>query len=185
MNEYLDTNIDANIDYNNSNNEFTVSGSINVGDNSILEYYAANPPTYLHSYTGSGLPYTNANMAYQNSTNYGKVIIKNNKYSFNIKYPNAFYAGLGTKYIEPHVIIRVYDINGLVYKPYFIKLYNGIPYRTLTHPPPPNSWPRKNPFFYYGKEKLPIRSQEQILKDSSYPIINEYPTNFWGLKPMQ
>tara|TARA_B100001094_G_C18171016_1_gene795082 strand:+ start:1377 stop:1922 length:546 start_codon:yes stop_codon:yes gene_type:complete len=181
----MEDNFDVNIDYDNNNNSITIYGKIYIENGSVLEYYAANPPNYLHSYTGSGLPFPNSQIAYQNSTNYGKINIKNNTYSFTIKFPNAFYCGLGSKYVEPHVIVRITNTNGNTFKPIFIKLNNGLPYRTLTHPPPPESWPRINSLFYYGRDSLPVRSQEQILRDSSYPILNEYPKNFWGLKPMQ
>lgn len=163
----------------------TIRGTIDADDGDLLEYYAANPPTRTYSYSGTNLPYPNSNVAYCDTKNNGKTLIKNNKYEFTIKYPNAFYAGLGTKYIEPHVIIRVLLKNGLVSQPIFLKLNNGFPYKTLTYSPPPNTWPRNSPLFYYGKDDLPIRSQEQILRDSAYPKENKYPDNFWGLKPMQ
>ena len=35
----------------------------------------------------------------------------------------------------------------------------------------------------FDKEGLPIRTQEQILRDSGYPKDNRVPDNFWGLKP--
>ena len=46
---------------------------------------------------------------------------------------------------------------------YSFKLSGGIPYRTLTYPEKRNS-----PMFYNGRDKLPIRTQEQILRDYSY-----------------
>ena len=51
----------------------------------------------------------------------------------------------------------------------------------LTYPPPPSSAPRCSSIFYSGRNKLPVRTQEQILRDSSYPCINKMPDNFWGL----
>ena len=182
-----------NLDINNLNikitpldhNNVNVKGNIYIEDGSILEYYAGNPPTYMFSNAGSALPYPNANVAYDLNTNSGKVNIKNNKFSFNIKYPNSFYSQLGNKYIEPHVIIRFVDTTDYKYEPIFVKLDDGIPYRNLSHNPPINSWKRNNPFFYSGRDNLPIRSQEEILYDSAYPCNTKYPSNFWGLKPMQ
>jgi len=168
-----------------NNDEVNIKGNAYVDNGSILEYYAANPPTYMFSYSGSALPYPNANVAYDNDYNSGKVIIKNNDFEFNIKYPNSFYSQLGNKYIEPHVIIQITDTSGFKYDPVFVKLDNGIPFRNLSHHPPLENWKRNNPFFYYNKDDLPLRSQEQILKDSSFPTNNKYPNNFWGLKPMQ
>jgi hypothetical protein len=62
-----------------------------------------------------------------------------------------------------------------------VVLGEGIPFRYL-------SWPNlrnwsDGPMFFCGREKLPIRTQAQILKDSSYPCINQEPPNFWGLRP--
>ena len=102
-----------------NNDDVNIKGNAYVDDGSILEYYAANPPTYMFSYSGSALPYPNANVAYDNDYNSGKVIIKNNDFEFNIKYPNSFYSQLGNKYIEPHVIIQITDTSGFKYDPVF------------------------------------------------------------------
>ena len=65
-----------------------------------------------------------------------------------------------------------------------IKIDEGIPFRTLTHPSPPSELPRNSAMFYYCPgSKLPVRSQEQVLRDSEYPETNNMPKNFWGLKP--
>ena len=65
-----------------------------------------------------------------------------------------------------------------------IQIDDGIPFRTLTYPSPPSKAPRDSPMFYYcGRNKLPIRSQEKVLRDSGYPSVNKMPDNFWGLKP--
>ena len=37
--------------------------------------------------------------------------------------------------------------------------------------------------FYKSLQTLPVRSQEQILRDSAYPKKNKMPKNFWGLTP--
>ena len=65
-----------------------------------------------------------------------------------------------------------------------IQIDEGIPFRTLTYPSPPSKNPRTSPMFYHcGKNKLPIRGQEQVLRDSGFPEVNKMPNNFWGLKP--
>ena len=91
--------------------------------------------------------YPNANVAYDSNNNSGKVYIKNNDFSFTIKYPNSFYSQLGNKYIEPHVIIQITDSSGYKYDPVFVKLDDGIPYRSLSHHPPVINWKRQNAFF--------------------------------------
>ena len=37
--------------------------------------------------------------------------------------------------------------------------------------------------FYSGRTRLPTRTQEQILRDSGFPEINQMPPNYWGLRP--
>ena len=37
--------------------------------------------------------------------------------------------------------------------------------------------------FYHCGNSLPVRTQEQVLRDSGYPEDNRMPDNFWGLKP--
>ena len=65
-------------------------------------------------------------------------------------------------------------------KNYVLKLGNGIPFRSLT-------WNKKmnwndGPMFY-SNPNLPVRNQEEILKQSAYPCTNQEPDNFWGLTP--
>ena len=93
-------------------------------------------------------------------------------------YPNAYYAELGTKYIAPQIVFKVYaDGVGLGKQVHIIQLDAGIPYRMLSYPK------KYGVLFYDGMDKLPIRSQEQIIRDSAYPSKNRMPANHWGLKP--
>ena len=102
-----------------------------------------------------------------------------------IKYPNAYYTGLGSLYIEPHVNLKLCGTK----KDYpfsTLKIDDGMPFRTLTYPAPPSKNPRSSAMFYVN-DKITLRSQEQILRDSGYPRFNikpvKMPDNFWGLKP--
>ena len=38
-------------------------------------------------------------------------------------------------------------------------------------------------FYYCSKTKLPVRTQEQVLRDSGYPEDNKMHDDFWGLRP--
>jgi len=151
-------------------------------ENPTIIYWAANPPKYGTSYTGSGLPYYDPIQAYDRTPNKGAVVAENRNFEFKLKFPNGYYTGLGTNYQSPRVHIRVCEKN-CENKLHTIVLGYGTPFRTLTYPPPPNGAPRSGPEFYSGLENLPLRTQEQILVDSGYPQINEMPENFWGLKP--
>lgn len=159
---------------------FLVKGSIKGLGNKTIMYWAPSPPNYRQSYTGSSLPYANPTIAFQNTPNKGFVSTKNGSFEFKIKYPNGYYTGLGSVYVDPHVFIKICDKNGNgTIKS--IKLGNGSPYRMLSYPSPPGKKPRNGPLFYLGREKLSIRTQEQICRDSTYPANNKMPENFWGL----
>ena len=160
--------------------DFIVKGNIKNKSNSLILYWASSPPNYRQGYTGSSLPYANPKMAYQNTPNRGITKAKNGNFEFKIKYPNSYYTGLGSVYMDPHVFIKVCDKNGNG-EIKSIKLGNGSPFRMLSYPPPPGKAPRSGPMFYIGREKLPIRTQEQICRDSGYPPNNTMPENFWGL----
>jgi hypothetical protein len=163
--------------------EYVVRGQIKGGaPDALVVYWAANPPTFSQSYYGSAHPYPNPSVAYENTPNKGSVRCKDGYFEFRVYYPNAYYVGLGTVYVEPHVNIKVStgSENDEVHR---ITLGNGVPFRTLTYAPPTNNYPRYNPLFYQGLGQLPVRTQESILRSSAFPDKNEYPTNFWGMKP--
>lgn len=161
--------------------EFSVSGKTSAPNGSMILFWAANPPNYNTSYAGSGIPYPNPEVAFDHTPNKGAVRVKNGRFQFFIRYPSSFYAGLGTYYVEPHVYYKVCDGGGEESKVHTIRVGNGIPFRMLTYPPPPNTAPRRNVNFYAGRDLLPVRTQEQILRDSGYPTKDVMPKNFWGL----
>lgn len=161
--------------------EYVVSGQTTAPNDSMVLFWAANPPNYNTSFAGSGLPYPSPDIAFDNTPNKGAVRVKNGSFKFFIRYPSSFYAGLGTLYVAPHVYYKVCDNSGKESKVYSVKIGKGIPFRTLTYPPPPTTAPRRNVSFYAGRDSLPLRTQEQILRDSGYPDKNIMPDNFWGL----
>ena len=168
--------------YNEGSGNIYIEGTV-VSDieNPDVIFWAPNPADRRASYSGSGLPFANAIMAYENTPNKGKVKTQNNKFVFRIKYPNAYYALLGTLYVPPVVNIKICDgLNKNKYET--IKIDDGIPYRILSYPSPPSKNNYNSPLFYYEPERE-IRSQEQILRDSGYPKENKTPDNWWGLKP--
>lgn len=150
--------------------------------NAKVLYWAATPPDYIVSYSGAGLPFANPEMAHQNTPNQGMTQANNGEFQFNIKYPNSYYTGLGTVYIPPHVNLKICQDNQCD-EIVSIQLGDGIPFRLLTYPPVPATAPRCSPMFYMGRDRLPVRTQEQILRDSGFPQVNRMPPNFWGLRP--
>lgn len=167
------------------NNDLQIIGELDSQDtiDGKVYFWAASPPTYGTSFYGSGHPYPNPTMAYDNTPNKGVVEIKeDNTFSFNIKYPNAYYIGLGSLYVPPHVNIKLCTDEDNEDKYFNIQVDNGIPFRTLTYPSPPSNKPRISPMFYHETMNT-ARSQEQILRQSGYPEENVMPDNFWGLRP--
>lgn len=165
-----------------SAHDLIVFGKINeVVKNNTVYYAAANPPDYRATYTGSGLPFANQSQAFENSPNRGSVVLINNTFEIKLMYPNSYYIGLGSVLVPPSVQLEYETIDGKQ-RTVTIKLSDGVPYRMLTYPSS-YTLPRKDSMFYSFGWKMPVRTQEQILRDSAYPSINKMSGNFWGLKP--
>lgn len=166
------------INFLNSKQLVKISGKVNenVKDN-ILTFSAAAPADRMTSFSGSGLPFPNAQMAFDNSKNIGSIkISSDNTFSLEMYTPNSYYVGMTHK-IPPTVYFK-YN-NGYKNKNISLKLFDGIPYRSLTYPEQ-----RKDVAFYSSLWALPVRGQEEILRSSGYPsdVMIEY-EKFWGLRP--
>ena len=149
--------------------------------NLMLKYWASSPPTYGSDFSGSGMPYPNKTIAFENSPNRGVVNIINGQFKIKLNYPNSYYDNLGTIYVPPQVQFEIYNTNHeSVSDVLTIILGEGIPYRTQSWPTQRN-W-NDGPLFYKNNN-LPVRTQFQILCDSAYPKTNNMPANFWGLTP--
>ena len=146
-----------------------------------LKFWAANKPTYLTNFAGSGLPYPNEEVAFENTPNVGAVKVDQGEFTYHMQFPNSYYKHLGQTLVPPQVKFKFCDrTNKPISQTYSVKLGNPIPYRSLTWPKM-RDW-NKGPLFYLNKD-LPIRNQEQILRDSAYPAVNQEAPNFWGTKP--
>jgi hypothetical protein len=164
------------------NKDIFVYGRIKeVIPSGYIYYVAANPPDYRATFTGSGLPFANQSQAFENTPNKGRVSIINNSFEIQLMYPNSYYVGLGTVIVPPTVYIEYVNSEGKQ-RNMSIKLSDGIPYRMLSYPMQ-NTLPRKDAMFYKYGWLMPVRTQEQILRDSAYPDENKMASNFWGLKP--
>lgn len=162
--------------------DLIVNGNIKTNSsNTKLYFWAAAPPTFGTSYSGSGMPYPSPEVAYDRTPNKGVVSVVNGQFSINMKYPNAYYTGLGSLYIPPHVNFKICE-DGKSDSYFSVQIDDGIPFRMLTYPAPPTKKPRVSPLFYmepgYG-----ARTQEKILRVSGYPETNTMPDNFWGERP--
>lgn len=169
-----------------SDGEFNIILNIDKPDSTKIIYWAANPPNYNSSYTGSGIPFANPNIAFENSPNIGSGYIKNKLLEINIYYPNSFYASYGTKYIGPVLFYKICNDNELdkltiksnnVNEIKIIDLKNSIPFRNCNY-----SYKTINGPSFYQNHNKKLRTQEEILRDSHYPYKNITPNNFWGNK---
>jgi len=146
-----------------------------------LYWWAAAPPCYGISLSGSGMPYANAVQAYDNTINKGIIDVSSgNGVVFEMKYPNAYYIGLGSLYVPPHINMKLTDGSSEVQ--WVIPVDNGIPFRMLTYPTGQSTIPRNSCMFYEGKP-WGARSQEEILRASEYPSVHQMPTDFWANRP--
>lgn len=165
--------------------QLIVKGKINepVKDNNLY-YVASAPPDYRSTFTGSGLPFATQVQAFQNTPNKGVIQVFNGQeFQIQLMTPNAYYVGLGTVYVPPTLYLEYINTRG-IRRNVSVKLSDGIPYRSLTYPGPgQKTTPRANAMFYSTQFELPVRSQEQILRDSAYPINNKMDNKFWGYKP--
>lgn len=158
--------------------DITVFGRINERvHGNVIRYAAASPPDYRATYTGSGLPFANEAQAFYNTPNSGYVTLIDNTFEVKLMYPNSYYVGLGTVIMPPTLYIYYQNTQGEE-RVVNVKISNGIPYRTLTYPKQ-----RDSAVFYSKGWSLPVRTQEQVLRDSGYPATNTMPDDHWGLKP--
>lgn len=158
-----------------------VLSEVNATNALYVKYWAANKPTYSQSYSGSGMPFPNEFIAFQDSDNKGVAQIKGGQFSFNIHYPNSYRKDMGKTYVPPQVKVQFCSAdNRNISGVYEINLGNGIPFRNVEYPRKRN-W-NIGPMFYCNVN-LPVRTQAQILRASAYPCVNQEPANFWGTMP--
>ena len=78
----------------------------------LVMYMAASPPDRMTTYAGSGLPFANPDMAYDNTPNVGVVQASQGSYEIRMLFPNSFYVELGKELLPPHVLVRACDPDG-------------------------------------------------------------------------
>jgi hypothetical protein len=145
-----------------------------------VKYVAANAAYRNGSFSGSGLPYANEQMAFENSPNQGLVDANDGNVSVTLaSVPGSYYVNLGTTLIPPCVHFLYIDSVGMKHRK-IVHIGSPIPFRLLTYPAM-----RHDASFYDGRG-LPIRSQDEILHASAYR--NNYPqtvtvSDFWHQRP--
>jgi hypothetical protein len=95
--------------YSNKSGNFKIKGTSTAG---VLKYWAAAPNTCTYSVCGSGLPFPNEEIAYENTPNKGEIKVgSNGKFEIILKYPAGYYINGGEIYVPPHVNIKLCGSN--------------------------------------------------------------------------
>jgi hypothetical protein len=146
-------------------------------------YYIA--PKGIHrgmSFAGSGLPYHNAEQAFDNTENRGTINSPDGSFTIELgSFPSAYYTGLGSTYIPPVLMFETVrsstkdSENPESFKTHLFLSPEGVPYRWISGAPP---GPRIAPvegnigraMFYSGREDLPLfQNQEMLCRYKGYP----------------
>jgi hypothetical protein len=130
-------------------------------DDGSVQYFAAAPATRGASFEGSGLPFANETQAFQGGSK-GRVVASQTyegNYNAQISMPNAYYVGLGTRYVPPALHVT-YVSGGKTYKG-IARVADGVPFRKLTY-----HANRTGPEFYSAHSL--VRSQQDILFANAY-----------------
>jgi hypothetical protein len=118
---------------------------------------APNPIDRMSNYSGSGLPFPNYEIAFENTPNIHNIDSSGN-FDISFKYPNSFYIPDGINKIKPSLFFIFTDLNNNSFRIQY-ELHDINALRTLV-----NRSSRKNPEFYGAKDYiLPIDTAEKVM----------------------
>jgi len=122
--------------YTNDNWNYVIKGQFTGIEGLLsknLRFWASSPADMRQSYSGSGLPYPNSDIALIDSPNNGVIELSPiGSFQLNIIRPNSYYVNQGNTLIPPQLSFRL-DYNGS--KIYNIKIGDPIPHRSLSSLP--------------------------------------------------
>jgi len=159
----------------------------NISDNvknGKIRYFAASPMDKITSFSGAGLPFPNAEVAFESTPNQGEIELeRENAFEISLLKPNSYYVHMGATFVPPSVYIR-YNNGDSIDQIVAIQVAHPIPFRSLNYPAQRD---HKGAMFYgdtqFSEKKYSIRTQEEILRDSAYRVNDIVPDNFWGKRP--
>lgn len=144
-----------------------------------IHWIAAAPVTRGISFAGSGQPYPNKTIAYENSPNQGDFETTDGSFTIQMKgIPAGYYSGLGSVFVPP--LVEFYaESKASPHKAAVASLVineTAAPYRWLngaptTQRPDPNTERSTGrAMYYFGREELPLfNNQEALLRARAYP----------------
>jgi hypothetical protein len=156
---FNDEHIYLNVNFNKDYSKVKLVGNVknpNLYKNILI--MAPNPIDRMSNYSGSGLPFPNNQIAFENTPNKQDITgsgIINTEFT----YPNSFYMPDGINKIVSSIFIQLTYNDGEV-KHFYYKLHDINALRTLV-----NRESRKNPEFYGAKDYiLPIATSENVMR---------------------
>lgn len=116
------------------NPNYVFRGTVPVGlsPDTKVNFWAASPPDRMTTFAGSGLPFANPEMAFENTPNRGAVKASGGKFEISLQFPNSFYVNMGKTLLPPHVLVKFCEPRSEVKA---IVIGNPIPNRSLTNLP--------------------------------------------------
>jgi hypothetical protein len=152
--EYTDFNVVYSKDYSLINIKGSLKNKV-IYNNVII--IAPNPIDRMSNYSGSGLPFPNYEIAFENTPNI-HTIDNSGVFDISFKYPNSFYIPDGINKIKPSIFFIFTDNNDNSFRLQY-ELHDINALRTLV-----NRSSRKNPEFYGAKDYiLPIDTAEKVM----------------------
>ena len=163
----------------NTNNTITVTGRIKGlhSEPQTIQWRAANPPTRGIGFNGSGYPYPNQDIAYENTPNQGTVESTDGSFSIQLTgIPSGYFSGLGSIYVPPLLEFFSKSQSGKTLHSTLWINDTAAPYR-WTSGGPATMRPERDTedstgraMYYYGREQLPLfDNQEAQLRAKGYP----------------
>jgi hypothetical protein len=152
--EYTNFNVVYSKDYSLINIKGSVKNKV-IYNNIII--ISPNPIDRMSNYSGSGLPFPNYEIAFENTPNI-HTIDSSGVFDISFKYPNSFYIPDGINKIKPSIFFIFTDNNDNSFRLQY-ELHDINALRTLV-----NRSSRKNPEFYGAKDYiLPIDTAEKVM----------------------
>lgn len=147
-------------------NEFVQCAAVIVDENGTLHItgnikqmamareviiHAPNPIDRMTNYTGSGLPFPCAQVAFENTPNFARITEPSGVFNLQFSYPNAYYTTDAHTKIEPSLFVTFYwKEEGKEKTVVRLPLTDGLPLRTLNYRP----GHAKGPHYYAVKSDI-------------------------------
>ena len=147
-------------------NEYVQCAAVIIDDNGTLQLTghikqmgmahdvivsAPNPIDRMTTFTGSGLPFPCAQIAFENTPNMAQITNPTGEFNLKFLYPNGYYTTDAFTKIEPSIFVTLYWKDETKEKTVVrLPLVDGLPLRTLNYRPGHN----KGPLYYAVKSDI-------------------------------